>query len=151
MKVYITIGICIVIIVVAALLNRKRVMNNLKKIRLSKNFTLDEFVITSTGLENVPGETEIQNLKLLCEKILQPLRDAVGRPIIMSSGYRSLLVNTAIGGESTSQHVKGQAGDFSIPGMTNQQIIDKIRELKLPYDQIIDENFERQAMDPREL
>lgn len=138
---YATIAIIIVILVVAALLNRKRVMAKLKTIRLSKNFTLDEFVITSTGIENVPGEEEIKSLKLLCEKILQPLRDAVGKPIIISSGFRSLLVNTAIGGESTSQHVKGQAADFHIPGMTNQEIIDLIRELKLPYDQVIDENL----------
>lgn len=139
MKVRVWVAIGIIIIVAAALLNRKRVMGNLKKIQLGKNFTLDEFVITSTGLENIPGEVEIENLRLLVKHILQPLRDAVGVPIIISSGYRSPIVNAAIGGEATSQHSKGQAADFSIPGMTNQQIIDLIRKLKLPYDQVIDE------------
>ncbi len=117
-------------------------MANLKKNQLSKNFSLDEFVITATGIENIPGEKEITNLKLLCEKILQPLRNAVGVPIIITSGFRSELVNAAVGGSSsTSQHKTGQAADFHIPGMTNQQIIDLIRKLKLPYDQIIDEQL----------
>ena len=142
MKTYAVIGACIVIIVVAALLNRKRVMTNLKKNQLSKNFNLSEFVKTSTGIENVPGETEIRNLELLCQKILQPLRDAVGKPITITSGYRSPLVNSNVKGSSkTSQHMKGQAADFMIEGMTNQEIIDLVRKLKLPYDQIIDEQL----------
>lgn len=134
--------VVLTLVVAAALLNRKRVMSNLKKNQLSKNFSLDEFVVTATGIENVPGEKEIANLKLLCEKILQPLRDAVGQPIIISSGFRSKAVNAAIGGSSsTSQHMTGQAADFHIPGMTNQQIIDLIRKLRLPYDQVIDEQL----------
>jgi zinc D-Ala-D-Ala carboxypeptidase len=128
-----------VILITAALINRKRVMRQLQNIRLSKNFTLDEFVVTATGLENIPGETEIENLRQLVEKILQPLRDAVGKPVVISSGYRSLSVNTAIGGAGTSQHLKGQAADFTIPGMTNEEIIARIRALRLPYDQVIDE------------
>jgi len=141
MKWYHLLGLGVGFAVVSSLLNRARVMSNLKNIRLSKNFTLDEFVVTSTGLDNVPGPQEIENLRLLVENIMQPLRTYLNRPIVISSGYRSQLVNTAIGGSATSQHSKGQAADFSVPGMTNAQIIDAIRALKLPYDQLIDEQL----------
>lgn len=141
MKWWVWVLLILLIAAAAAWINRKRVMSKLKNIQLSKNFTLDEFVITATGIENIPGEKEIAALRQLCEKVLQPLRDAVGKPVIISSGYRSPLVNKAIGGSATSQHVKGEAADISIPGMNNQEIIDLIRVLKLPYDQVIDEQL----------
>lgn len=141
MKWYHWLGIGLGVAAVSGLFNRQRVMSDLNKVRLSPNFTLDEFVTTSTGLENIPGPLEIENLRLLVENILQPLRTYLNQPINISSGYRSPLVNTAIGGSKTSQHSKGQAADFSVPGMTNQQIIDAIRYLKLPYDQVIDEQL----------
>lgn len=169
-------------LILAALFNRKRVMEDLKKIRLGKNFTLDEFVVTSTGVENIPGEKEIAALKNLVQKGLQPLRDFLGWAITITSGYRSPITNALVPGSSdTSQHPKGEAGDFSVrftyskkqytesqalelvlkkiaaKGFTiknlevrhqssywmwqlsNQTIIDIIRMLKLPYDQLIDE------------
>lgn len=141
MKWYQWLGIGVGFAVVSSLINRSRVMSNLKDIRLSKNFTLDEFVITSTGLDNVPGPQEIENLRQLVQNILQPLRTYLNQPIVISSGYRSQLVNDKIGGSATSQHSKGQAADFSVPGMTNAQLIDAIRTLKLPYDQLIDEQL----------
>ena len=120
--------------------NRLRVMSDLKKIRLGEFFTLDEFVKTSTGIENIPTEDAVRRLKLLVQNVLDPLRRAVGKPITITSGYRSPLVNANVVGSSvTSQHMKGEAADFKIAGMTNQQIIDKIRQLRLPYDQVIDE------------
>lgn len=125
--------------IAAALINRKRVVKQLSNTQLGKNFTLDEFVDTATGLDNVPGPLERENLRQLVLKILQPLRDATGKPVIINSGYRSYLVNKAVGGEEDSQHLSGQAADIRIPGMTNEQIISKIRSLKLPYDQVIDE------------
>jgi len=109
--------------------------------KLSENFTLEELLITSTGLPNKPTDAEIANLKALVVNILQPLRTHLGKPIQITSGFRSAAVNKAIGGSATSQHKIGQAADFHVDGMTNQQIIDKIRELKLPYDQIIDEQL----------
>jgi zinc D-Ala-D-Ala carboxypeptidase len=139
MKWYSWVLIIIIIIMAASLINRERVMKDLKKIRLGKNFTLDEFVVTATGIENIPGEKEIKNLRELVENILQPLRDALGKAIIINSGYRSPAVNKAIGGAGGSQHLEGKAADFKIVGMTNQEIINVIRALKLPYDQLIDE------------
>lgn len=122
-------------------LNRKRVMKNLANDQLTKNFNLSEFVVTSTGLDNIPGDEHKRNLKLLAQNILQPLRDYLQKPIVITSGYRSDLVNKAIGGSATSQHSKGQAADFHVVGMTNQQIVDAIKYLRLPFDQLIDENL----------
>lgn len=109
--------------------------------KLSENFTLDELTVTSTGLDNKPSDAEIANLKALVVNILQPLRAHLGKPIKITSGFRSPAVNKAIGGSDTSQHKVGQAADFHVEGMTNQQIIDEIRKLKLPYDQLIDEQL----------
>lgn len=120
--------------------NRVRVMSNLKDIRLGKYFTLDEFVRTSTGIDNIPPPEVVERLKLLVRNVLDPLREALGKPISINSGYRSEAVNDAVVGSSkTSQHPKGEAADFRVAGMTNQQIIDVIRKLRLPYDQLIDE------------
>lgn len=141
MKWYHWLGIGIGVAAVSGLFNRQRVMSDLSKVKLSPNFNLNEFVVTSTGLDNIPGPEEIENLRLLVQKILQPLRTYLNQPIKISSGYRSPLVNTAIGGSKTSQHSKGQAADFSVPGLTNAQIIEAIRKLNLPYDQVIDEQL----------
>lgn len=140
MKWYWWILIAVALLGLGGFFNRKRVMGDLSKIQLSENFNLSEFVKTSTGADNIPTPEAIENLKLLVKNILQPLRNHVGRPITITSGYRSPGVNAAVVGSSkTSQHMKGQAADLQIAGMTNQQIIDAVRSLRLPYDQIIDE------------
>lgn len=107
--------------------------------QLSKHFTLSALTVTKTGLENKPGEKEIKNLKRLCGTILEPLWDDVGE-IIVNSGFRSKEVNTKIGGSSTSQHPKGEAADIEVPGMEIEEIVKKIRDLKLPFHQLIDEH-----------
>ena len=140
LKWYHYLGIGTGILVIGSIINRQRVMQNLKLIRLGEFFTLDEFVKTSTGIENIPTEDAIRRLTLLVQNVLEPLRKALGKPINITSGYRSPLVNAAVVGSSkTSQHSKGEAADFKVSGMTNQQIIDVIRKLRLPYDQVIDE------------
>lgn len=168
---------------IASQINRKRVMSNLNEVILGKNFTLAEFVRTSTGIENIPGEKEVAALKLLVEKCLQPLRDYLQMPITITSGFRSSSVNKAVPGSSnTSQHTKGEAADFLVTfifgkskisesaasamakdhlkkiGLSqeleamhdsknwvfkipNSTIIDLIRRLNLPYDQVIDEQL----------
>ncbi len=132
--------IVLVVVVVVSQINRLRVMKNLKEIKLSENFTADEFVVTATGAENVPGDKEIEALRVLCVKILQPLRNAVNKPIHINSGYRSPAVNALVpGSSSTSQHMKGQAADIHIDGMSVADVIAQIRKLGLPYDQLIDE------------
>lgn len=107
---------------------------------LTKNFVLKEFVISQTaerlGLDNTPSQKTIANLKLLCEKVLQPLRDYFEKPVVISSGYRSLAVNRAIGSTDKSQHILGQAADFIIPTLDNFEVAKWIQK-NLNYDQLI--------------
>jgi hypothetical protein len=107
---------------------------------LSKSFTLNELTksqeATRLGIENTPNEEHIENLKILCEKILQPLRDYYGMPVSVSSGYRSAALCEAVGSSSKSQHTKGQAADFEIFGIANKDVADFIVQ-NLDYDQCI--------------
>ena len=122
---------------------------------LSKNFTLNEFTKSVSairnGIENSPTSEHIRNIQLLVKYVLQPLREALGSPIRITSGYRSENLNKAIRGShkiikgkyvATSQHCKGQASDiqFRVDGvMDNKVIWDKVIELGLPFDQMINE------------
>ena len=107
---------------------------------LSKSFTLNELTksqeATRLGINNIPNEEEIQNLKILCENILQPIRDFYGMPVSVSSGYRSAALCEAIGSSSKSQHTKGQAADFEIFGVANKDVAEFIVK-NLEYDQCI--------------
>ena len=108
--------------------------------RLSKDFTLQELTVSSTatkhGISNIPNQDQITNLVLLCQFILQPIREHFDKPVIINSGYRSpelcLLVNSTV----TSQHTKGQAADFEINGVSNKELADWI-VANLDYDQCI--------------
>ena len=78
---------------------------------LSANFNLKEMTKSDTatrlGLDNTPGEVEIENLRLLCEKVLQPVRDHFGKSVTVNSGFRSPESNAAVNGSKTSDHCKG--------------------------------------------
>lgn len=111
-----------------------------------KYFTIQELTKSATasrrGINNTPDEIVKMNLTLLVEKILDPLREAWGAPIIVTSGYRCGRLNKAVGGAAKSQHMYGQAADIrtvSDKPEDNKKLFDLIRELKLPYDQLIDE------------
>lgn len=84
--------------------------------QLSENFTLEEFVASATAkrldINNIPGKEQINNLKKLCQTILQPIRNEFSQVITVTSGYRSELLNRAVGGSKTSQHLKGEAADI---------------------------------------
>lgn len=82
--------------------------------KLSENVTIAEFEATSKGLANKMNAVQIEAAKLLCEKVFQPLRKHVGKPIKINSGFRSLAVNKAVKGSSTSQHCKGEAMDLDL-------------------------------------
>ena len=107
---------------------------------LSKSFTLNELTksqeATRLGIDNTPNEEHILNLKLLCENVLQPIRDFYGMPLSVSSGYRSAKLCEAIGSSSKSQHTKGQAADFEIFGVANKDLADFVVK-NLDYDQCI--------------
>lgn len=76
--------------------------------QLTPNFTLEEMTVTSTGLPNVANRTERAALLALAEHVLQPLRDALGKPVYITSAFRSAAVNRAVGGVAGSQHRKGR-------------------------------------------
>jgi len=106
---------------------------------LSKNFSLAEMLKSSTadrkGIPNNPMADDIYNLGALAMNILQPLRDEYGA-FLVSSGYRSPELCVAIGSNITSQHAKGQAADFEIPGISNYDLAEWIED-NLEFDQLI--------------
>tara|TARA_Y100000592_G_scaffold78215_1_gene122937 strand:+ start:2798 stop:3265 length:468 start_codon:yes stop_codon:yes gene_type:complete len=113
---------------------------------LSKNFTLNEFTKSVTAIrnniDNSPSSEHIRNIQLLVKYVLQPLRDALGKPIRITSGYRSENLNKIIKGSKKSSHMKGQAADLQLKVdgvMKNKDIWDKVIELGLPFDQMINE------------
>lgn len=112
-----------------------------------KYFTINELCKSNTavqkGIDNTPNQQIIDNLEQLVLKILDPLREAYGKPIIVNSGYRSAELNRAINGAKFSQHLKGQAADITGKSKeNNKKLFELIQSLQLPYDQLIDEqNF----------
>ena len=87
--------------------------------KLSENFTLEELIRSNTaermGIDNVPkDEKVVENLRSLCLEVLQPLRDYVGAPVHINSGYRCPELNMAVGGVKNSQHCRGEAADIRI-------------------------------------
>ena len=107
--------------------------------KLSLNFSLRELTKSQTaerkGIDNTPTEEHIENLKLLCENILQPTRDEWGI-ISVSSGYRSPELCLAIGSSERSQHALGQAADFECHRVDNKMLFEWITN-ELDYDQAI--------------
>jgi hypothetical protein len=87
-------------------------------------------------MDNTPGEAEIAALRLLCEKILQPVREHYGRAVMVNSGFRHPEVNSKVGGSKTSDHCKGQAADIEIPGIPNADLAIWIMD-NLKYTQLI--------------
>lgn len=89
---------------------------------LTRNFKLREltrsYQAEKHGIVNEPTKGDVEALRNLCERILQPLRDFYGKPIIVSSGFRSKTLNRAIGGSSSSQHLKGEAADIVFPNLS---------------------------------
>jgi zinc D-Ala-D-Ala carboxypeptidase len=108
--------------------------------QLSEHFTLDEMIRSGTasrkGIRNVPGAAETAALKLLCEKVLEPVRAHYGKPVIVTSGYRSPRLNVAIGGSASSQHCTGEAADFTVHGESNIEVC-RWMQANLNYDQLI--------------
>ena len=105
----------------------------------SANFTLKELTKSDTatrlGLDNTPDDEALENLKTLCEMVLQPVRDNFGR-VTVNSGYRSPESNAAVGGSKTSDHCKGMAADIEIPGVPNAELAQWIMD-NLEYTQLI--------------
>jgi uncharacterized protein YcbK (DUF882 family) len=108
--------------------------------QMTKNFSLAELTKSETalrhGLENSPGDDELNNLLVLCANVLQPVRDHFGKGVKVNSGYRSPEVNVKVGGSKTSDHCRGMAADIEIPGVANAELAEYIRD-NLPHTQVI--------------
>lgn len=110
--------------------------------KLSKNFTLAELTFSPTaiqrGIHNEPNQEQIENLKILVTKILQPTRDYFNKPLSITSGFRSAPLNRSVGGTLNSQHMRGEAADIRIHGIGNDIVWEYIRTF-MPngYDQLI--------------
>jgi hypothetical protein len=103
---------------------------------LGKHFTLEEMTVTSTGLANIPGQVERNNLAYLVKNILDPVRELLGKPIHVNSGYRSPAVNAATPNSATkSQHMTGEAADLD-NGDGNALLFKLIRD-HFEFDQLI--------------
>jgi hypothetical protein len=107
---------------------------------LSANFSLHEMCKSETalrmGYDNTPDDEATENLRLLCEKVLQPVRDHYGKGVKVNSAYRSPESNAAVGGSKTSDHCKGMAADIEIPGVANADLAQWIMD-NLEYTQLI--------------
>lgn len=107
---------------------------------LTKNFHLSELTRSQTaarwGINNTPNAEIVANLKTLSERILQPVRNHYGLPVVVSSGYRSPALNSKIKGSRTSQHMTGHAVDFEVPSVDNLTVAKWIRD-NLSFDQLI--------------
>ena len=108
--------------------------------KLSENFSLSELTKSQTavrkGINNEPGTAEIENLIHLAEAVLQPVREHFGKPVMISSGYRSPALCEAIGSSSKSQHARGEAADFEIHGVDNKELATWISK-NTDFDQLI--------------
>lgn len=112
--------------------------------QLSEHLSLAEVTRSDSakrrGISNMPTPAHIENFKLLAENVFEPIRKHFGKPIHISSGYRSDALNKAIGGSKTSQHCTGEAIDIdmdgSAHGITNKMVFDYIKD-NLNFDQLI--------------
>ncbi len=109
------------------------------------NFTMSELlhsdIAEKDNISNIPDKKSLDNMLYLIVDCLQPIRNYIDKPMIISSGYRSPRLNghPLINGAQNSQHVIGQAVDFTIKGMTPKQIIEKIKASGVEFDQLINE------------
>lgn len=113
---------------------------------MGKYFSIAELTKSSTAIKkkinNTPTKEIENNLNQLIDNILDPLREAWGEPIIVGSGYRCEALNRAVGGAASSQHKLGQAADIhtkSDSAEDNKKLFELIKQLKLPFDQLINE------------
>jgi zinc D-Ala-D-Ala carboxypeptidase len=130
--------------------------------KLSKNFSLEELTKSDTavrrGISNVPSDDVTNNIQELVDNVLQPVRDRLG-PVVVTSGYRSPELNTAIGGSKTSDHCLGMAADIEVLGIDNKITAEYIRDnlvftqliLEFYKDGVPDSGWVHVSFDPKDL
>ena len=110
---------------------------------LSEHFTLEELTFSQTAarrrIQNEPNITQVARLRQLCLQILEPVRARLNHnPITISSGFRGEILNKAIGGSASSQHMTGDAADFTIPAFgTVREVVELIAISEIDFDQLI--------------
>ena len=111
---------------------------------MNLNFTISELTHSDTakqyGINNTPDLKATDNLLRLIVKVLQPLRDKLGKPMVITSGFRCAKLNTLVGGVANSQHTTGQAVDFVVNGMDVHTLFEFVRNSGIMYDQLIEEH-----------
>lgn len=109
--------------------------------QLSPHFSLQEMTASQVakrhGYDNTPNAGEIRHLERLCLTLLEPMREALGVPLHINSGYRSPTVNLAVGGKTASAHLDGRAADFVPAGIGVEDAFTQLAALDLPWDQLI--------------
>ena len=110
---------------------------------MTLNFKLSELIKSDTAAKhNINNMPDINSLDCMLELIyyvLQPLREKLGKPVIVTSGYRNSEVNNLVGGAKNSQHTKGQAADITVNGMTAASLFEFIKNSGIEYDQCLNE------------
>src|SRR3546814_14485338 len=109
--------------------------------QLSEHFSLAEFTASDTArarhIANEPNARQIESMKALCANVLEPLRSHFGKPVRITSGFRTPELCLAVGSSTGSQHAKGEAADFEVTGVSNLAVAQWIRDC-LTFDQLID-------------
>lgn len=96
-------------------------------------------------IDNQPDASQQANLEALVEKVLDPLREAWGRPITVNSGYRCPTLNKAVGGVGTSRHLRGMAADITTGSVAdNRRLYELAQSLGLPFTQLIGRQYDFQ-------
>lgn len=124
-----------------------------------KYFTIEELcesdIAVELGITNTPDATAVANLRELVENVLDPLREAWGGPITVSSGYRNKQLNIAVGGATNSHHLYGMAADITVGTKDkNRKLFVLVQQLGLPFTQLIDEygyQWVHISYDPQDL
>ena len=112
-----------------------------------KYFSFQEMERSETayrhGIDNTAPEGARRNIAVLVDRVLDPLREAWGKPLTVTSGYRCQELNRIVGGAKTSHHLRGMAADISTGNrVENRRLFQLVLDLKLPFTQLIDEkNF----------
>lgn len=111
---------------------------------MNLNFSMSELIhsdcAVKNNINNMPDILALDNMLNLVVYCLQPLRDKIAKPIIITSGFRNSLVNSLVGGVNNSQHTKGQAVDIVVDGMKPVEIIEFVKLSGIEFDQLINEN-----------
>ena len=115
--------------------------------KLTEHFTLEEMIASTTadkyGIKNTPTKQQISELTRLCKDVLEPIRQKLGKPITVTSGFRCKTLNHYIGGATTSQHMYGTAADIKCKQITVKELFDFISDMiknnEIEVRQLIDE------------